>query len=241
MSQTCRRDCGSRPVVGSSRNRSSGSPTSAQATARRCFWPPESVPTRAVGLLRELDLGDHRVRRAAARGRSCGRGRTVSSHLQLLREDGLLQADADALADRLVVAAPAPAQDHAPRPRSARAALPGSRSWSSCPRRSGRGGRSTRRARPRRRGRAPPRPFRRSCGDRARRRTARCPTCGAKARGKGPSVSIRSYPAGARRPPLAPAPTMCACSRDGRDGRERPTASAPSSRRGDGREPLSSI
>jgi hypothetical protein len=25
----------------------SGSPTSAQATPRRCFWPPESLPTRA--------------------------------------------------------------------------------------------------------------------------------------------------------------------------------------------------
>src|SRR5207248_7388630 len=33
---------GSRPVVGSSRKSSSGSLTSAQATARRCFCPPES-------------------------------------------------------------------------------------------------------------------------------------------------------------------------------------------------------
>jgi len=41
------RACGSRPVVGSSRNRNSGSPTSAHPSASRCFWPPESPPTRA--------------------------------------------------------------------------------------------------------------------------------------------------------------------------------------------------
>src|SRR5271156_1850327 len=38
---------GSRPVVGSSRTNNGGSPTSAQAMSSRCFWPPESVPTRA--------------------------------------------------------------------------------------------------------------------------------------------------------------------------------------------------
>ena len=48
MSQSCRRDCGSRPVVGSSRKSSSGSPTSAHATASRCFCPPESLPTYDV-------------------------------------------------------------------------------------------------------------------------------------------------------------------------------------------------
>ena len=48
ISHNCRRLCGSRPVVGSSRKRMSGSPTSAQATPRRCFWPPESLPTRAL-------------------------------------------------------------------------------------------------------------------------------------------------------------------------------------------------
>ena len=37
-SQSWRRLCGSSPVVGSSRKRSSGSPASAQATARRCRW-----------------------------------------------------------------------------------------------------------------------------------------------------------------------------------------------------------
>ena len=53
-SQSWRRDCGSSPVVGSSRNSSSGSPTSAQATASRCFCPPESCPTQASALLLEL-------------------------------------------------------------------------------------------------------------------------------------------------------------------------------------------
>ena len=33
-------------MVGSSRNSRSGSPTSAQATARRCFCPPDSFPTQ---------------------------------------------------------------------------------------------------------------------------------------------------------------------------------------------------
>src|ERR1022692_3502712 len=45
--QSWRRACGSRPVVGSSRNRKSGSPTRAQASASRCFCPPERPPTRA--------------------------------------------------------------------------------------------------------------------------------------------------------------------------------------------------
>ena len=36
-SHNWRRACGSRPVVGSSRNNKSGSPTSAHASANRCF------------------------------------------------------------------------------------------------------------------------------------------------------------------------------------------------------------
>src|SRR3979411_3336097 len=40
------RACGSRPVGGSSRNSSSGSPIRAQAIASLCFWPPERPPTR---------------------------------------------------------------------------------------------------------------------------------------------------------------------------------------------------
>ena len=63
---SCRRDCGSRPVVGSSRNSRSGLPTSAQATASRCFCPPESFPTQASRF-------DSRARRAAAPRRRSGR------------------------------------------------------------------------------------------------------------------------------------------------------------------------
>src|ERR1700686_4587706 len=47
MSQSWRRLWGSSPVVGSSRNKMRGLPTRAVATGRRCFWPPESLPTQA--------------------------------------------------------------------------------------------------------------------------------------------------------------------------------------------------
>ncbi len=39
-SQNSRRDCGSTALVGSSRNSSSGSCSTAPASASRCFWPP---------------------------------------------------------------------------------------------------------------------------------------------------------------------------------------------------------
>jgi hypothetical protein len=45
-SQALRRALGSNPVVGSSRNSSSGSPASAIATSRRRCCPPESLFTR---------------------------------------------------------------------------------------------------------------------------------------------------------------------------------------------------
>ena len=41
-SQVARRPCGSMPAVGSSRNSSSGRPTSAIASDSRCCWPPDS-------------------------------------------------------------------------------------------------------------------------------------------------------------------------------------------------------
>jgi hypothetical protein len=43
----------SRWLVGSSSSNSSGEMASAWASARRFFWPPESVPTRRVGIERE--------------------------------------------------------------------------------------------------------------------------------------------------------------------------------------------
>ncbi|KYF78423.1 hypothetical protein BE17_29325 [Sorangium cellulosum] len=45
--QISRRDAGSRPVLGSSRKSTSGSPASAQASDSRCFCPPESPRTNA--------------------------------------------------------------------------------------------------------------------------------------------------------------------------------------------------
>ena len=44
------RACGSSPVVGSSRKTMSGSLTSARASVRRRFMPPESVWMRAFSL-----------------------------------------------------------------------------------------------------------------------------------------------------------------------------------------------
>ena len=73
-SQSCSRLCGSSPVVGSSRNSTSGSPTRAQATASRCFWPPESLPTRAFALLFERRAGRAPRPGPARRGRTSGTG-----------------------------------------------------------------------------------------------------------------------------------------------------------------------
>ncbi len=46
ISQALRLALGSNPVVGSSRNRSSGSPARAIATSSRRCWPPDSLFTR---------------------------------------------------------------------------------------------------------------------------------------------------------------------------------------------------
>ena len=68
VSQAVRRAPGSKPVVGSSRKISSGSPTSASPRSSRRFWPPESVRTRASRLLgRGRRSRSPRRRRAAAR------------------------------------------------------------------------------------------------------------------------------------------------------------------------------
>ena len=108
QSHSWRRDCGSSPVVGSSRNSSSGSPTSAQATARRCRCPPEMLVAR-VAFLAERDQLQHRV---DGRGRAIERAeqRAALRHRQLLGEVGLLQRHAEALAQRVLVVAPATAE-----------------------------------------------------------------------------------------------------------------------------------
>ena len=109
MSQSWRRDCGSRPVVGSSRNSSSGSPTSAQATASRCFCPPESSPTQDLAFsssetwaMASLGFDPLAVEAAEERERFADG--------ELFGEPRLLQRDADALADFVVLLAPAAAE-----------------------------------------------------------------------------------------------------------------------------------
>ena len=96
-SQTWRRACGSRPVVGSSRKRISGSPTSATASERRCFCPPESLRTQA------FSFSSSRTMRMT----SCGvqplgveapEQRDRLQDRELLGQLGLLELDADPLA-----------------------------------------------------------------------------------------------------------------------------------------------
>ena len=109
MSQSWRRACGSRPVVGSSRNSSSGSPTSAQATARRCCCPPESLPTQTSA------FSSSDTRAMASSGVEplaieAAKQRQRFADRELFGELGLLQRDADALADVVVLLAPAHAE-----------------------------------------------------------------------------------------------------------------------------------
>ena len=97
VSQSARRDCGSRPVVGSSRNSTSGSPTSAKATARRWRCPPDSFRPRSTA-----------SPRAASRPAAFRRERALvieapeQAHRfldrQPVEETRLLQRHADALA-----------------------------------------------------------------------------------------------------------------------------------------------
>ena len=96
MSHSCRRDCGSSPVVGSSRNSSSGSPTRAQATASRCFCPPESLPTQARRFLLERDAA-RSPRPARALAIEAAKQRERLADGELFGEPGFLQRDADAL------------------------------------------------------------------------------------------------------------------------------------------------
>ena len=66
-SQNRRRACGSNPVVGSSRNSSSGRPTMPTATSTRRRWPPDSRRSRVPALLGQADCLDDLVRVARAR------------------------------------------------------------------------------------------------------------------------------------------------------------------------------
>ena len=91
-------DCGSSPVVGSSRKSRSGRPAIAHAIDSRCFCPPESLPTHGVALRFELDRleqlvdgGARIVERAKQTQRLCDG--------QLVGELRFLQLDAESLAE----------------------------------------------------------------------------------------------------------------------------------------------
>ena len=118
-SQAARRAPGSKPVVGSSRKISSGSPTSASAKSSRRAWPPLSVRARRPGALvqaRErqhlVDLARRRVQRGEVLDR-LGDG-------QMRVGAAALQHDADARA-QLRRAVPGVVTQHGHGPAIARA------------------------------------------------------------------------------------------------------------------------
>ena len=69
-SHTTSRACASMPAVGSSRNTSSGRPTTAQASASRCCWPPDSrrYVVRAASVRPEGVQQPRRVQRVGGVG-----------------------------------------------------------------------------------------------------------------------------------------------------------------------------
>ena len=98
-SQAARRADGSKPVVGSSRKISSGSPISASATSRRRRWPPESVLARSSACSREADQRERLVD-VARRAVVAGVELEALAHGQARLGLGLLQHDPDPLAPR---------------------------------------------------------------------------------------------------------------------------------------------
>ena len=101
-SQSCRRDCGSRPVVGSSRNSSSGSPASAHASASRCFCPPDSLTTQLARFRFELDDLEQFVDGAPAVVEGAEQAERLLDG-QLVGELRLLELDAEALTQLALV------------------------------------------------------------------------------------------------------------------------------------------
>ena len=105
MSQSWRRLCGSRPVVGSSRKRILGLPTSAVATASRWRWPPESLPTQASAFSSSCICSSTSTRSA---GLAIETGKQFDGFEdgQFLREPRFLQRDAHGLAQLACVFLP---------------------------------------------------------------------------------------------------------------------------------------
>ena len=140
-SQACRRAPGSDPVVGSSRNRSSGSPASAIATSSRRCCPPDSLMTRAS----RFSPGP-RGRRPRPRS-----GRRVVARVQATVSRtvryGSTPVDCRTIPTRRRSSSSGPrgrTRAPRPRPRSELDTPRGSRPSSSCRRRSGRGARTPR-------------------------------------------------------------------------------------------------
>ena len=86
-------------MVGSSRNSSSGSPTSAHASASRCFCPPDSVADARVALLLELHERDRCRAHRDPCSKKLRKSVSVSSDRQLVGELRLLQLDAEPLSE----------------------------------------------------------------------------------------------------------------------------------------------
>ncbi len=168
VDQACRRAAGSKPVVGSSRNTRSGSPTSASARSSRRRWPPDRLRARASRFSAQLDELDQLVDRAAARVVAAVHLDQLG-HGQVVLHAALLEHDPHALAQLAAGRAPDPCPARWPRPRCASGNPRGSRQWWSCRRRSARADRTPRPARPRSSPRAQPPPRRRTCADRAPR------------------------------------------------------------------------
>ena len=149
--QKRRRDSGSTPPVGSSRNTIGGSWRIAQPSASRCRQPPDSVARRAssrgrAGRPSRARTRGARARRSpveavdAAEERGCSRS-TVSA----LVEREALRHVADAPLDAFGIAADVDAADRARCPTSAAAARTACGSSWTCRRRCCRGSRRSRR------------------------------------------------------------------------------------------------
>ena len=172
MPHAARRAAGSKPVVGSSRKTSSGSPTSASARSSRRCWPPESLRARCSAAASQPDDRDDLldVARARVEARPV---RDRLAHREVLVDARALQHDADPR-PQVGVARGGVVAEHGDVPGAAAAValedLDGRRlarpRW-------GRAGRTPRRGAPRSRCPAPPRARRRPCGGPAPRSRSR--------------------------------------------------------------------
>ena len=137
VSHAARRAAGSKPVVGSSRKISSGSPTSARPRSSRRCWPPERRPHAGVALLRRgRRARSPRRRRAAARS-SRRRARSISATVRFGYSADDWRTTPIRSRQSLRARRRVGAEHRRPRRRRACGSPRGSRPSSSCRRRSG--------------------------------------------------------------------------------------------------------